>query len=238
MATLTDPIYYVGGEIETGTQYRRVGIVNTSGTRAIVRYTLTIDADESANEMKIKINTSGCTAAIQWRDYDSMGSYNRITDIMDEKTWFNFYIGAKDVDFKDDGSQVTGRVFFKKNSGSIDGKNLKLSAVLCASLSDDEIFNPDSYSSLNDCFTAAKYASSLLIPDTEYYLWIFPNYTGYGAFTWSTWAGIDVVVDLSGGAGLAYINGEAYQLYIGNGTDWDLCMPYIGDGTDYVLYTG
>lgn len=33
--------------------------------------------------------------------------------------------------------------------------------------------------------------------------------------------------------GLVYIGGDAYQVYIGNGTDWELYAPHIGNGTDW-----
>jgi len=38
-----------------------------------------------------------------------------------------------------------------------------------------------------------------------------------------------------GAKGLIYIGNEAYQIYIGNGSSWDLYAPYVGNGTDWDL---
>lgn len=38
-----------------------------------------------------------------------------------------------------------------------------------------------------------------------------------------------------GAKGLVYIGNEAYQIYIGNGSSWDLYAPYVGNGTDWDL---
>ena len=38
-----------------------------------------------------------------------------------------------------------------------------------------------------------------------------------------------------GAIGLVYIGNEAYQIYIGNGSSWDLYAPYVGNGTDWDL---
>lgn len=38
-----------------------------------------------------------------------------------------------------------------------------------------------------------------------------------------------------GAKGLVYIGNEAYQIYIGNGSSWDLYAPYVGNGSDWDL---
>lgn len=38
-----------------------------------------------------------------------------------------------------------------------------------------------------------------------------------------------------GAKGLIYIGNEAYQVYIGNGSSWDLYAPYVGNGSDWDL---
>ena len=38
-----------------------------------------------------------------------------------------------------------------------------------------------------------------------------------------------------GAKGLVYIGNEAYQIYIGNGSSWDLYAPYVGNGSSWDL---
>lgn len=80
-------------------------------------------------------------------------------------------------------------------------------------------------------------ADVLLLPNTTYYLFVFPATTTFGWYYWQTTA----AMTSSGGAGLVYIdNGsgfDAYQIYIDNGTSWDLHMPYIDNGSGWDLYT-
>lgn len=38
-----------------------------------------------------------------------------------------------------------------------------------------------------------------------------------------------------GAKGLVYIGNEAYQIYIGNGSSWDLYAPYVGNGSGWDL---
>ena len=78
----------------------------------------------------------------------------------------------------------------------------------------------------------------VLLPNTTYYLWIFPNTTTYGFYYLGDTA--KATVTTSGGAGLVYIGDgtkfEAYQIGIGNGTTFDLYMPYVGTGSSFDLY--
>ena len=52
------------------------------------------------------------------------------------------------------------------------------------------------------------------------------SYTPTGNVTlYATW----------GAKGLVYIGNEAYQIYIGNGSSWDLYAPYVGNGSGWDL---
>ena len=52
------------------------------------------------------------------------------------------------------------------------------------------------------------------------------SYTPTGNVTlYATW----------GAKGLVYIGNEAYQIYIGNGSSWDLYAPYVGNGSSWDL---
>ena len=77
----------------------------------------------------------------------------------------------------------------------------------------------------------------VMLPNTTYYLWIFPSVATYG-FYWLT-ANEKATLTISGAAGLANIgNGsfsEAYQCYIGNGSSFDTYMPYEGNGSSWDL---
>lgn len=80
-------------------------------------------------------------------------------------------------------------------------------------------------------------ADTVLLPNTTYYLWVFPNTTTYGFYYLG---GTDkATVTTTGAAGLVYIdNGtkfEAYQCYIDNGSSWDLYMPYVDNGSSFEL---
>lgn len=81
-------------------------------------------------------------------------------------------------------------------------------------------------------------ADILLMPNTTYYLWLFPGHNKY--YGWYGWHrdGYTNTFTLNGGAGLAYIEGEAYQAYIGNGTEYELFMPYGGNGSAFDLLSG
>ena len=81
-------------------------------------------------------------------------------------------------------------------------------------------------------------ADIVLLPNTTYYLWIFPNTTTYGFYYLG---GTDkATVTTSGAAGLAGIGDgtkvDAYQIGVGTGSTFDLYMPYVGNGSSFDLY--
>lgn len=82
-------------------------------------------------------------------------------------------------------------------------------------------------------------ADIVLLPNTAYYLWIFPSTANHGYYNLTELQ--QARVTPSGGAGLVFIdNGstlEAYQAFIDNGTGLDLCLPYIDDGSKFNLHT-
>lgn len=81
-------------------------------------------------------------------------------------------------------------------------------------------------------------ANIILLPNTTYYLRIFPGTTTYGYFNLTSNA--TATVTTSGSAGVVYIdNGsrwDAYQCYIDNGSSWDLYIPYIDNGSSWSVY--
>ena len=86
------------------------------------------------------------------------------------------------------------------------------------------------------CFTAEL--STLLIPGTTYYLFVFPANKVYGMYNWYRYGNsVGLTMELFGGAGLVYIDSVAYQCYIDNGSNWDLVMPYIDNGVSWDLYS-
>lgn len=86
-------------------------------------------------------------------------------------------------------------------------------------------------------YTASGSANVLLMPSTEYYLWVFPGSTTYGWWYWSTPATLTV----SGGAGLVYIDNGSRLVpaipYIDTGSGWKQAMPYIDTGSSWKLCT-
>lgn len=98
----------------------------------------------------------------------------------------------------------------------------------------DVTVNNDGYGNL----TFTGYANMVLVPNTTYYLWIFPNTTKYGFYYLTT--NQQATVTTGGSAGVVYIdNGsswDAYQCYIDNGSSWDLYIPYIDNGSSWSVY--
>ena len=77
----------------------------------------------------------------------------------------------------------------------------------------------------------------VMLPNTTYYLWIFPSVATYGYY-W-LYEGKKATVTTSGSAGVVYIDSgsafEAYQCYIDNGSSWEAYMPYIDNGSSWDL---
>lgn len=88
-------------------------------------------------------------------------------------------------------------------------------------------------------YTFSGESDMVLLPNTTYYLWIFPNTTTYGWYNLTEL--VQATITISGASGIVYIdNGtrfDAYQFYIDNGTNWDLFVPYIDNGTNWDLYS-
>lgn len=78
-------------------------------------------------------------------------------------------------------------------------------------------------------------ASILLLPNTTYYVWVFPGSTTYGWWYWSD----TMTLTTSGGAGLVYIDNGSRMVaaipYIDNGSSWVQAMPYIDNGSSFIL---
>ena len=87
----------------------------------------------------------------------------------------------------------------------------------------------------NDAFSGS--ADVVLMPNTTYYLWIFPATSTYGFY----WLDVEdkATLETSGAAGLVHIdNGssfDSYQVYIDNGSGWDMYIPYIDNGSGWDL---
>lgn len=205
MATLSNPVYYNGGA-DAGDS-RLVGIV--SGQNRVVRYTLTLDADEFATHLSIDMDSGNYT---KWGDYASEGW----KDVNDETSLY-FYVGTDPEEFANAGSEqvssATGKVTMVHRAGYGVEENLSWDMTLAGDV--------------------------MLAPGATYYLWIYPGYSAYGYFTWyDTGNGrFEYDIVLSGSTGLAYIDGAAYQCYIDNGSGWDLAMPYIDNGSGWDLYS-
>lgn len=86
-----------------------------------------------------------------------------------------------------------------------------------------------------DAFSGS--ADVVLMPNTTYYLWIFPATVTPGYY-WLAESD-KATLETSGAAGLVHIdNGgsfESYQVYIDNGSSWDMYIPYIDNGSSWDL---
>ena len=92
-----------------------------------------------------------------------------------------------------------------------------------------------SFSLYGGIYTVTGSANILLMPNTTYYLWLFPGSTTYGWWYWNTPA----TLTPSGGAGLVYIDNGSKLVaaipYVDNGSKWVQVMPYIDNGSKWVL---
>lgn len=84
-------------------------------------------------------------------------------------------------------------------------------------------------------YTFSGSANLVLMPNTTYYLWLFPSVTKYGYYNLTEKR--QAVVTTSGGAGVVYLDDgsalNAYQVYIDNGSSWDLYLPYVDNGSSW-----
>ena len=75
-------------------------------------------------------------------------------------------------------------------------------------------------------------AEMLLLPNITYYLFVFPNGTTtdhYGYYTWYKGSDCIHTFMLTGGAGIVYVGGVMYQIYVGNSSGGaDLRLSYCG----------
>lgn len=87
--------------------------------------------------------------------------------------------------------------------------------------------------------TATGEVNITLLPNKDYYLFLFPGFASYGAYNWNYPA--EITLTLEGGAGLMYIDSgaamEAYQIFIEDGSNWYLYMPYVENGELWDLLT-
>lgn len=78
-----------------------------------------------------------------------------------------------------------------------------------------------------------------LLPNTDYYLFIFPGYASYGAYNWN-YPG-SITVTLEGAFGLVHIDtgSEIVEAipYVDDGTQWNRCLPYVDNGSALVMGT-
>lgn len=81
-------------------------------------------------------------------------------------------------------------------------------------------------------------ANVILLPNTTYYLWIYPTTTTYGYFYLTS--NEVATLTTSGGAGLVSIlSGSSWNdhlVYIYDGAGWALYLPYIYTGSGWELY--
>ena len=86
-------------------------------------------------------------------------------------------------------------------------------------------------------YTATGSVNMILMPNTDYYLWIFPGAASYSWWYWSSPATLTV----TGGAGLVYIDNGSRMVpaipYIDTGTKWVQAMPYVDTGGTWKLCT-
>ena len=80
----------------------------------------------------------------------------------------------------------------------------------------------------------------LLLPNTVYYLWIFPGISPSGNYGYYSWfppldSGLINTLTLSGGAGLVLINRVVYQAYIEDGSQYSLYLAFVDNGDDWDL---
>lgn len=98
----------------------------------------------------------------------------------------------------------------------------------------DVVMNEDS-----GWYTAAGEAEVLLLPNQQYYLWIFPNKTKSGQWGWWYWSSRQAVATVSGAAGVVHIDvGNAFVTAIpciDDGISFRKVASYIGTGSELIV---
>lgn len=83
-------------------------------------------------------------------------------------------------------------------------------------------------------------ANVTLLPNTTYYLWIFPSVSTYSCYDLSVSAA-DNTLTMTGGAGLVYIKVgsevKKYQAFVKRGSAWNLLLPHKKNGSTWDLLT-
>ena len=203
MATLSNPIYFKGGD-DAGDS-RLVGIV--ARLNRVVRYTLTLDAGECATHLSIDMDSGNYT---QWGDYTSEGW----KDVNDETSLY-FYIGTDPDEFVNAGydqvSRATGKVTMVYRGGYGIEENLSWNMTL----SGDVLLVPGVTYYL---WVYPGYTSY------GYFTWYD---TGAGRFKYDIeLSGNPGLAHINGVAYQSYIgNGTEYELFLpcgGNGSSFDL----------------
>ena len=88
-------------------------------------------------------------------------------------------------------------------------------------------------------YTLSGAADIVLLPNTTYYLWLFPASTKFGYFYLTEKRQADLTT--GGGAGLIYIGtGSGFGLYLAwifDGSNWGMYILYIHNGTAWGICT-
>ena len=78
-------------------------------------------------------------------------------------------------------------------------------------------------------------ADVVLLPNTTYYLWLFPPSEEFGWWTHYK----EYTIETSGASGLAYIDNEnsidAYEIFIDNGDGFDRYCAFIDNGSEWEI---
>lgn len=89
------------------------------------------------------------------------------------------------------------------------------------------------------CYRVLCEAETLLFPETQYYLWVFPGFSnasgGNGVWGWVYWSECqEITVTLTGEAGLVYVAGLSGIPYVWSNGAWCQGLPKIVEGEPVV----
>lgn len=83
-------------------------------------------------------------------------------------------------------------------------------------------------------------ADVILLPNTTYYLWLFPSVSTYSCYDIST-NSTDNTLNMTGSAGLVYVKSgsemKKCQAYVKSGSTWKLHIPYKKNGSSWEMLT-